>query len=65
MSANKEDFKKELKELLSKYNAVISFTCGDSSDTYGLYDDHLIIEIGQETIFESDNWYIGSNSIDV
>lgn len=65
MSANKEDFKKELKDLLSKYNATISFTCGGSSDTHGLYDDHLIIEIGQETVFESDGWYISSNSIDV
>lgn len=36
-----QDFRKELKELLEKYHASISFGCSDSSDTYGIYDARI------------------------
>lgn len=55
----KKEFKKELAALLKKYDAYIYFTCSDSSDTHGLYDDHLgIATNSKETIFESDGWSI-------
>jgi len=53
------NLKIELAALLKKYNAYIYFTCSDSSDTYGLYNDHLVIATNsEETIFESDGWTI-------
>jgi hypothetical protein len=35
-------FKKELKELLKKYNAVIEFECNDSSDTHGIRGAQIV-----------------------
>ena len=35
------DFKKELKELLSKYSATISMQM--SGDTHGIYNEHLTV----------------------
>ena len=37
MSDKLAEFKKELKDLLEKHNAGISFMCSDSSDLYGVY----------------------------
>lgn len=37
-------FKTELKALLTKYNACIAFYVSGDSDTYGLYDEKLIVE---------------------
>lgn len=39
----KKEFNNELKALLKKYNAEISWDCGPSSDTYGIYDSHIKI----------------------
>ena len=36
-------FLKELGELLAKYNADISFSVGECSDTHGLHDEKMII----------------------
>ena len=36
-------FLKELSELLAKYNACISFSVGEGSDTHGLYNEKMII----------------------
>lgn len=35
------NFRKELKELLKKYNASIDFSCSDCSDTHGIYGAKL------------------------
>lgn len=57
-----KDFKKELAELLEKYNAKIGFTCSECSDVFGLSDDHLIaeIKIGSESFTTdlSSGWWI-------
>jgi hypothetical protein len=37
------EFKKELKALLEKYNAAINFNVGGDSDTYGLYDEEMAV----------------------
>ena len=39
-----KEFKQELAQLLIKYDVSIGFTCGESSDTHGLYDDQVVIE---------------------
>lgn len=33
----------ELRELLKKYNACISFSVGSCSDTHGLYDEKMVV----------------------
>ena len=63
MENKSDNFKKELKELLSKYNAEIYFTCSDSSDTYGLYEDHIAIDVDGETIIEANGWCLNSGDI--
>lgn len=35
----------ELKALLKKHNASIGFEVGEGSDTYGIYEEGLILEI--------------------
>lgn len=51
-----DNFKSELKELLKKYNADICFNCSDCSDTYGLFDDHIEIEIDGVVVYKSASW---------
>lgn len=34
-------FQAELKALLEKYDAQIGFSCGEGSDTHGLYDEQI------------------------
>lgn len=40
---NTTKFKEELKALLDKYGAMIYWSCGEGSDTYGIYDSHLMV----------------------
>jgi len=48
------DFKKELKELLTKHNASINLDFADCSDTHGMYDEKMIVEIRDgKTRFEA------------
>jgi len=47
VSTKTENFKKELKELLSKYDAHIVFDVGDGSDTHGIYDEQLTVEFNE------------------
>lgn len=53
----------ELKALLDKYKADISFTCSEGSDTYGLYNDHIEITSNTKTIFKANGWYIHPNDL--
>lgn len=53
---------KELKLVLLKYNAGISWTCSPDSDTHGLHDDSIVIEMDDIEIFRSGSWYINSDS---
>ena len=45
-----ENFKKELKELLQKYDATISFEYDPDSDTYGIYDGHIELKIKENKL---------------
>lgn len=60
---NIKDLKKDLCELLMKYNVSIGFSCSDSSDTYGLYDDHIVIQDNdsRENILETDGWWLNAS----
>lgn len=43
MNEKQKSFQEELKSLLEKYSATISWTCGECSDTHGIYDEKMII----------------------
>lgn len=43
------NFKVELKELLERYNASISFSVGEGSDTHGLYDEKMILTVNEDS----------------
>lgn len=60
---NNKQFKKELKELLKKYNAVIRFSCSDSSDTHGLYEEKIIARVNNEEITLADGWGVNSRDL--
>lgn len=55
-----KEFKQELAQLLIKYNVSIAFTCGEHCNTYGLYDDHVIIQENgsRQNIVEADGWWL-------
>lgn len=66
----KEDKRKEfltkLANLLDEYNVHIKFTCSESSDTSGLYNDRIIIaeRETEKTILDTFNeWYLSNNII--
>ena len=64
-----QQFRAELKALLSKYNASINFSVGSCSDTHGLYDEKIVIShTVPETfkdidILEVDGWGISAGDI--
>ncbi len=45
-------FLTELRTLLAKHRASIGWTCGEGSDTHGLHDERMTIEVGGKTIAE-------------
>lgn len=63
---NVKEFKIELKALLNKYNASIEFDCSSDSDTYGIYDGHIGIEIdGKKFRYKHQNyWAITASDVD-
>lgn len=67
MNIDKENFQKELKALLEKYNVRIMFSVSDCSDTYGLYEEKMIIYHRNphytKTLIEVDGWSIGAEDL--
>ena len=59
----KEEFLKELKALLEKHNASIGFSVSEFSDTYGLYDEKMIVEIGNDIVAEVAGWWITAGDL--
>lgn len=68
----KEEFLTKLQELLEEYGASISFTCGPCSDTHGLYDERMVIEMVKsqarspwdtEEIFYAWGWGISTGDL--
>ncbi len=56
----KDEFLKEFKALLEKYDVSISFSVSACSDTHGLYDEKMVIDHKQETWLELNGWCISS-----
>ena len=55
--ANKAtEFKKELKELLTKYNASIDFACDDCSDWHGITGERMTVSFRQGKTFKYDKY---------
>lgn len=58
------NFKKELKALLEKYNAIIYLDYADCSDTHGMYEVNMVAKIGKNKIqLNSDGYCVDSNDI--
>ncbi len=54
----------DLKAVLAKHDASIVWTCGEGSDTHGIYDSHLILQIGRDEVFSCDDDYINHRSFE-
>ena len=63
LTIKQKEFLKELKSLFIKYNACISLTCAECSDTYGLYDDHLYIKMHGQT--DIDFYSLSINTLEI
>lgn len=62
-STNKKEFLKDLKALLEKYNASITWTCSEGSDTYGIHDAHLCANLNDKEDIEFGEQYIDCNTL--
>ena len=63
---NKQQFLKEFKALLEKYNVGISFSVGDGSDTHGLYDEKMVVYHTIPGTFKDEDWLeVNGWSIDI
>lgn len=52
------EFKKELRELLSKYDASLRVLYDDCSDMHGVYGEHMAVELDGRSHFLCDHWGI-------
>ena len=52
----KQEFLKEFKALLEKYNVTISFNVGSGSDTHGLYDEKMTVYHTVPNSFKTEDW---------
>lgn len=68
----KTEFLSKLKDLMAEYGASISFTCGPCSDTHGLHDEAITIDIlkenarsswDEEEIFRVDGWGLTASDL--
>lgn len=57
------EFEEKLYALLKEYNASISFSVSDCSDTHGLYDEKMVVNIAKDGVSEEvvieNGWAIG------
>lgn len=60
------EFQIELRALLDKYKATISWGCGECSDLHGVYDEHMIVcDINGNTLLKLDGATISCYEIDM
>ena len=62
-AANRNDFKAELKALLKKYNASISFGASDDSDWWGIHGEYLYATINGKDTRLCDGYHVTSSDI--
>ena len=64
MKVSKEkEFLLKLKALLKEYNASIGFTCDPCSDTYGIYDGGIFVDMGGERLVKTDLWSMDASDL--
>ena len=69
MESKQDEFLRELKELLTKYDATISFDFDSCSDTHGIYDGGIALYIGYNTpkvekrVFKSAGWSLDASDL--
>lgn len=66
-----KNFILELKALLTKHNASISFGCSSCSDTYGLYEERIEADFDcnsgskrEVTIKLADGWHVSAQDLE-
>lgn len=52
------DFLMELRDLLLKHNASIRFDCGDASDLHGVYDERIVVKVGDDDLLDVDGFWL-------
>nr|DAQ92047.1 MAG TPA: 33 kDa chaperonin [Caudoviricetes sp.] len=58
------EFLNELKSLLEKHDATIGFNCADCSDTYGLYEERIVAQVGRgKEISMASGWDCGAENV--
>jgi len=71
--SRKVEFLNKLHDLMAEYKVSINFTCGPCSDTHGLYDEAMTIEMikenpsspwDEEEIFRVDGWGFTEKDLD-
>lgn len=62
-SSNEKEFLRELRVLLEKYNASISWTCSECSDTLGIYDAHICANLNDKVDIEFHDEYIDCHNL--
>ena len=45
LNDKQKEFLKEFASLLRKYHVSITWTCDECSDTFGLYNDRIVLEM--------------------
>ena len=60
---NIKEFKKDLKEVLAKHKASISFSVSDCSDTHGLCDEQMVVDIGGLEWYLSYGWEVSKGDL--
>jgi hypothetical protein len=67
----KEQFLKELKDLMVKYKVSIGFSVGECSDTHGLYNEKILVDHRpnpnswkEETWLAVPGWWLGAEDIE-
>ena len=63
---NKQEFLKELRELLQKYNVSIQADVGFGSDTHGIHEQHLkICDSKDKPFFRVESWDLTYEDLDI
>lgn len=60
---NKKEFLLKLKALLKEYNASIGFTCDPCSDTYGIYDGGIFVDMDGERLVKTNFWSMDASDL--
>jgi hypothetical protein len=63
MTATQAEFIRELGALLHKHDVTISWTCGDGSDTHGIYDERMVFAHNADVFFSVDGGGVNAHDL--